>query len=152
MVAEAIKNTRTGLERLQAAGTASVEFKKQHPEYSQIMSYYHSGRFDLRDLSNGSKGAPGNGTDMSDAVAVAEISRLGAEAFETSCDAILKGREDGTIRPGMDETELAVLLSVLVSSIVNVSPEIKCLMEYKGIAHEQFIDDARAFIYQNIRP
>lgn len=160
MIVNAIKDARTGVERYHAAGSAVIEFKKKYPEYNQLTNYYHSGRFDLCGLLKGGMapsrsgtdgGEPEKGVDMTDVAVVSEIARLRAESFEIGCDALRKGREDGTIQPGMDEVELAILLSILVASLVNVSPEIKCLMEYKGVDHDQFIADARAFIYKSIQ-
>lgn len=145
MVTEAVKKAGTGAERLTAIADASISFRKKYPEYNLLNNYYFSGRFDLGSLINTAEAA-----ETIDSQTVKETSRLNWEAYEMAFNAIKTGREDGSIRPGMDPVELTAILSLIAYSLQNLSPMYKRLLEHIGIGHDQFITDAQAFVYQNI--
>jgi TetR/AcrR family transcriptional regulator len=159
MTIEGLKKARTGAQRLAAIGNATFDLNEKYPQYNKLNNYYHSGRFarvllaDSGDAVSPSPAArvePGSPGDAADREAIEEISRLRMDMFETSCRAIATGRQDGSIRPGMDPVRLAFLLSLFSGSLVNLSPMDRCLLEYTEIDHDQFIADARDFIHQNI--
>jgi hypothetical protein len=59
---------------------------------------------------------------------------------------IKTGTEDGTIRSTMNPWELAILLSIISNSLVNIGPDFEGLLSHMGIDHDAFIADSRSFL------
>jgi len=160
MLLVSVNNAGTGLERLAAIGNVSFDFAKQYPDYHRLISYYFSGRFDLCKMVDSDDTAmlptrtgERNWVKLSettDSEVVREISRLRWGMFETMRSAVQVGMGDGTIRPGMNPGELAVLISIISGSLVTISPDYKSALELMGIDQEQFIADSRTFIQHAI--
>jgi AcrR family transcriptional regulator len=164
MLLISVNNAITGLERLAVMGNVAHDFARQYPDYHRLISYYYSGRFDLCKLAANDEFAllasdsRTNPTDRkwtklaetTESEVVREISRLRWGMFETMRSSVQAGQGDGTIRQGMNPGELAVLISIISGSLVNISPDYKSALELMGIDQDQFVADSRAFIQHAI--
>lgn len=79
-----------------------------------------------------------------------EISRLRWEMFDLSRAAVKAGQEDGSIYSGIGPSEIAVLLSILSTGLVNISPDYQSLIDYLKIDREELFADSRKFVRQAI--
>ncbi|HMK46961.1 MAG TPA: TetR/AcrR family transcriptional regulator [Methanocella sp.] len=77
---------------------------------------------------------------------VQEISRLRWEMFDMSRAAVKVGQEDGSIYTSMGSSELSILIGVISTGLVNISPDYLSLMDYLKIDRDRFLLDSRKFL------
>jgi hypothetical protein len=75
-----------------------------------------------------------------------EIVALRREMLAIQCDAVKAGISDGTIRPGIDPVEVAVIHTLLLQSIPNMRLDLKKALESSGISRQKFASDIREFM------
>ena len=86
---EKIEPETTGLAKIHASGRAFLEFNRDYPHYYKMFRLAGSERFNTLE-----------GPDA------AEVARLASEVFVMMGQAVAVGISDGTIRPGLDPTNL----------------------------------------------
>lgn len=127
MVSEAVEECKgPALDRLCAMGLTGIRFARQYPGYRSMILLFKSGRFILDEESGG------------DAM-IAEI--IGhADALTESMEQIIRnGMEDGSIRNDMDPVELAIIMKMLISCVMDKSPEIEWSLRKHAIDEELLI-------------
>lgn len=129
MVKEGVKKGNTGLEKLTLYGNVNREFSNKYPDYFRLLYSPTSikKQFD-RDKMNSSE-------------EFREVRELFKEIMSIGIDSIQKGIDEGQIRPDVDPTEAAILLSVIYNGKVNMGDWAKELLENRGISEQKFGKD-----------
>lgn len=129
MVKEGVKKGNTGLEKLTLYGNVNREFSNKYPDYFRLLYSPTSikKQFD-RDKMNSSE-------------EFREVRELFKEIMSIGIDLIQKGIDEGQIRPDVDPTEAAILLSVIYNGKVNMGDWAKELLENRGIDEHRFAKD-----------
>lgn len=129
MVKEEIKKGDTGLEKFILYGNANRRFSNQYPDYFRLLYSPTSikKQFD-RDKMNSSE-------------EFQEVRELFKEIMFIGIDSIQKGIDDDEIRPDVDPTEAAILLSVIYNGKANMGDWAKELLENRGIEEQKFSKD-----------
>lgn len=129
MVKEEVKKGNTGLEKLTLYGNVNREFSNKYPDYFRLLYSPTSikKQFD-RDKMNSSE-------------EFREVRELFKEIMSIGIDLIQKGIDEGQIRPDVDPTEAAILLSVIYNGKVNMGDWAKELLENRGIDEHKFAKD-----------
>ncbi len=129
MVKEEVKKGNTGLEKLILYGNVNREFSNKYPDYFRLLYSPTSikKQFD-RDKMNSSE-------------EFREVRELFKEIMSIGIDSIQKGIDEGQIRPDVDPTEAAILLSVIYNGKVNMGDWAKELLENRGIDEQKFAKD-----------
>lgn len=129
MVKEGVKKGNTGLEKLTLYGNVNREFSNKYPDYFRLLYSPTSikKQFD-RDKMNSSE-------------EFREVRELFKEIMSIGIDSIQKGIDEGQIRPDVDPTEAAILLSVIYNGKVNMGDWAKELLENRGIDEHRFAKD-----------
>lgn len=155
IVRERIRKKESGIEKFWAAGQAYIDFAEQYPEFLRLYNYFQSGRFDLESM-NDEKEAIASYTDTGFALVTGddhakEIVALRREMLNMQSDAIERGIKEGTVRPGLDPVEVAVVYTLLLQSIPNMRLDLKKALEDRGIDGELFASDIRQFMGKMIQ-
>ena len=140
MVKEEVKKGNTGLEKLTLYGNVNREFSNKYPDYFRLLYSPTSikKQFD-RDKMNSSE-------------EFREVRELFKEIMSIGIDSIQKGIDEGQIRPDVDPTEAAILLSVIYNGKVNMGDWAKELLENRGIDEQKFAKDiGDLFLYMLVK-
>ena len=129
MVKEEIKKGTTGLEKLILSGNANREFSSRYPDYFRMFYSPTSinKQFDMDKLNSSEE--------------FQEVRELFNEIMFIEIDSIQTGIDEGEIRPDVDPTEAAILLSVIFNGMVNMGSWSKEILESKGIDEQKFARD-----------
>lgn len=129
IVKEEVKKGNTGLEKFVLYGNANREFSNKYPDYFRLLYSPTSikKQFDMDKMTSSEE--------------FQEVRELFKEIMLLGIDSIQKGIDDGEIRPDVDPTEAAVLLSVIYNGKVNMGDWAKELLESKGIDEKKFSKD-----------
>ncbi|MCD1295295.1 TetR/AcrR family transcriptional regulator [Methanocella sp. CWC-04] len=159
LVKENIKTCKTGYEKLWETGHAYFTFFKKYPDYNQVQNYFYSGRFDLSNVMDMQVDAIDGGkryalheytvfdfpkiTDVEDAK---EIIMLHHEIFVIMCNSIKEGIDEGMFRPDLDPAEAAIIFTMVLESVPNMRPDLKSVLDSRGIDRSKFSKDIGDFI------
>ncbi|MCK9150834.1 TetR/AcrR family transcriptional regulator [Methanobacterium alcaliphilum] len=164
MVHAAVDNVSTGIEKIMAYLTAYHEFMVDYPDYLRIYNYFHSGRFNLREIINKqylndfveqvgySTVAPGAfpvSSDISQGMHsefATEIIQRSQKLFEILKLSIEIGIADESIRSDVNSVEAAALLTLFIDSMIKIRPDILKSLEFYGINQSKFNEDSEEFI------
>ncbi|HMK48167.1 MAG TPA: TetR/AcrR family transcriptional regulator [Methanocella sp.] len=147
---------RTGSGKLWEIGHAYFSFVKRYPDYNRVYNYFYSGRFDLVSLINlGDIGSypmdmikftalPWANTVNKEVVQ--EIIGLNREIFSITTDAVKAGIDEGAFRDDLDPAEAAVVFTLLLESIPNMRPDLKQVMDSRGIDQLNFSRDLGDYV------
>ena len=125
MFKEKVARGETGIDKLEEAGRAYFTFYKKHPDYHDAYLYFKSKRFQ------------NNSNEYT-----TQIEILSGEMLLITCNAIIEGIGDGTIRKEVKPIEVAVFVAVTAERIVGLGSGVLKVLENQGISHEQFIEDS----------
>jgi TetR/AcrR family transcriptional regulator len=147
MVKEKEKREMFGADKFWATGHAFFEFADRYPDHLRLYDYFQSGRFDPGDFQSeeeaiGNYWRSGIAQVTNDEYA-AEIIELRKEMLALRSGAIKAGMEEGTIRPGLDPVEVAVVYTLLLESMPNMRIDLKNALDGRGIDRQKFISDIR---------
>ncbi len=101
MYEEAVKEARTGLDKLMAIGRAYIRFWSSHPGYRRLL---HENAFKSPLGGSGPRGK--------------EMARTGAATNELMVAVIRQGMQDGSIRSDVDPEKLAFAASSMVDGML----------------------------------
>ena len=102
-------------------------FLKEYPDHAKAYFYFRSGRFDLsRD------------TLSADAQ---EILALINTLVEMLLSSIKRGIEDGVVRSDVNPVSVAVLNMLIAEGLLNMSSDLRKMMEDNGLTMQQFLAD-----------
>jgi AcrR family transcriptional regulator len=159
--AESVKDGMAGHEKLRAMAGAYRAFVTQYPDYCRAYHYFYSGRFDLMSTARVEDSLgnfmAGNGpkfwevVDPANAVnneAAKEIIEINREIFSITCHAIEAGIREGTFRKDLDPVKAAVAFTLLIESIPDMRPDLRKLLETKGIDQPGFSKEIDSYVYQ----
>jgi hypothetical protein len=129
MVKEEVKKGNTGLEKLKSYGNANREFSNKYPDYFRLLYSPTSikKQFDMDKMTSSEE--------------FQEVRETFKEIMFLGIDSIQRGIDEGEIRPDVDPTEAAILLSVIYNGKVNMGDWAKELLESRGIDEQKFSED-----------
>lgn len=129
MVKKEVKKGNTGLEKFVLYGNANREFSNKYPDYFRLLYSPTSikKQFDMDKMTSSEE--------------FQEVRETFKEIMFRGIDSIQKGIDDGEIRPDVDPTEAAILLSVIYNGKVNMGDWAKELLESRGIDEQKFSED-----------
>lgn len=129
MVKEKVEKGNTGLEKFVLFQNANIGFSNKYPDYFRLLYSPTSIKktFDMDKMSSSEE--------------FLEVRKLFKEIMFVGIDSIQKGIDEGEIRPDVDPTEAAVLLSVIYNGKVNMGDWAKELLESRKIDEKKFITD-----------
>lgn len=129
MVKEDVKKGNTGLEKFVLYGNANREFSNKYPDYFRLLYSPTSikKQFDMDKMTSSEE--------------FQEVRETFKEIMFLGIDSIQKGIDEGEIRPDVDPTEAAILLSVIYNGKVNMGDWAKELLENRGIDEQKFSED-----------
>ena len=130
---EKIEPETTGLAKIHASGRAFLEFNRDYPHYYKMFRLAGSERFDAFHSPDAE-----------------ELAGLASDVFVMMGQAVVLGMADGTIRPGLDPTTVAIYLAAASEAIVNLSSNFVAALESQGISHQQFIDSTMELLTYSI--
>lgn len=139
MVKEEVEKGSTGLEKLILYGNANKEFSNEYPDYFRLLYSPTSikKQFDMDKMTSSGE--------------FQEVRELFKEIMFIGIDSIQKGRDEGEIRPDVDPTEAAILLSVIYNGKVNMGDWAKELLESRGIDEQKFGKDIGDFFLHMLK-
>lgn len=139
MVKKEVKKGNTGFEKLILYGNANREFSNEYPDYFRLLYSPTSikKQFDMDKMTSSGE--------------FQEVRELFKEIMFIGIDSIEKGRDEGEIRPDVDPTEAAILLSVIYNGKVNMGDWAKELLESRGIDEQKFGKDIGDFFLHMLR-
>ncbi len=129
MVKEEVKQGYTGLEKLKLYQNANKKFSNEYPDYFRLLYSPTSikKQFDMDKMNSSEE--------------FQEVRELFKEIMFIGIDSIEKGIAEDDIRPDVDPTEAATLLSVIYNGKVNMGDWAKELLESRGINEQKFTKD-----------
>lgn len=129
IVKEEVKEDYSGLNRLISYGNANRRFSNKYPDYFRLLYSPTSikKQFDMDKMTSSEE--------------FQEVRELFKEIMSVGIDSIQKGIDEGEIRPDVDPTEAAILLSVIYNGKANMGDWAKELLENRGIDEEKFSKD-----------
>lgn len=139
MVKEEVEKGNTGLEKLIFYGNANRRFSNEYPDYFRLLYSPTSikKQFDMDKMTSSGE--------------FQEVRELFKEIMLIGIDSIEKGRDEGEIRPDVDPTEAAILLSVIYNGKVNMGDWAKELLESRGIDEQKFGKDIGDFFLHMLK-
>ena len=128
-VKEEVKKGKTGLEKFRLYGNANRDFSNKYPDYFRLLYSPTSikKQFDMDKMTSSEE--------------FQEVRELFREIMLIGIDSIQKGIDEGEIRPDVDPTEAAILLSVIYNGKSNMGDWAKELLENRGIDEQKFGND-----------
>jgi len=129
IVKEEVNKENGGLKRLISYGNANRGFSNKYPDYFRLLYSPTSikKQFDMDKMTSSEE--------------FQEVRELFKEIISVGIDSIQKGIDEGEIRPDVDPTEAAILLSVIYNGKANMGDWAKELLENRGIDEEKFSKD-----------
>jgi AcrR family transcriptional regulator len=129
MVKKQVKDQNTGLEKLISYQNVNREFSTEYPDYFRLLYSPTS----IKKQFNTDK--------MNSSEEFKEVRELFKEIMSIGIDSIQNGIDEGQIRPDVDPTGAAILLSVIYNGQVNMGDWAKELLENRGIDEQKFSND-----------
>lgn len=118
-----------GIDKFRALTSAYFEFTQDYPEYFILLCY-----------------AASNPTTMNDNKYAKEFTELALENIQVTKEILEKGMREGSIRRDLNPTEIAIFLSIIANSIMNMDPVWKITLEATGTDKEQIWEHYLRFI------
>jgi AcrR family transcriptional regulator len=160
LVKENVEKAPTGSEKLWEIGHAYFSFVKRYPDYNRVYNYFYSGRFNLVDMMNPEEFVVLSSLDSgpkfwksADQAAnranyevARQIVELNSEVFTATRDAIAEGIAEGAFRADLVPEEAAVTFTLLIESIPNMRPDLKAVLDGRGIDQLNFSRDLGHYI------
>lgn len=129
MVKKVVEKGENGLEKLISYENVNREFSNRYPDYFRLLYSPTS----IKKQFDGDK--------IKSSEEFQEVRELFKEIMSIGIDSIQKGIDEGQIRPEVDPTEAAILLSVIYNGKVNMGDWAKELLENRGIDEQKFTND-----------
>ena len=126
MVSRSMEGDGPAVSRLYTMGKAVIRFSREYPGYLSLIGLFKSGRFPLECRAGADK-------------EVDEIIRHDDELTRTMEMIVRSGIEEGSIRDDMDPVELAIMIRMMISCVMNMSPEIQWSLKKYGIEEDILI-------------
>lgn len=124
-----VKKGKTGLEKLKLYLNANRKFSNQYPDYFRLLYSPTSikKQFDMDKMNRSEE--------------FQEVRELFKEIMSLGIDSIQKGIDEGEIRPEVDPTEAAIILSLIFNGKVNMGDWSKEILEKSGVDDNKFSKD-----------
>ncbi|MGB9937778.1 MAG: TetR/AcrR family transcriptional regulator [Methanobacterium sp.] len=129
MVKEEVKKGNTGLEKFVLYGNANREFSDKYPDYFRLLYSPTS----IKKQFNMDK--------MTSSEEFHEVKETFQEIMFLGIDSIQRGIDEGEIRPDVDPTEAAILLSIIYNGKVNMGDWAKEMLKSREIDEKKFSED-----------
>lgn len=162
LLKENVTKAGTGPEKLWEVGHSYFSFVKRYPDYNRVYNYFYSGRFNLTDtmnteaslaltqLDSGPKfwKSADDAANRANYEVARQILALNSEIFTVTRDAIQAGIEEGTFRADLNPDEAAVIFTLLIESIPDMRPDLRNVLDGRGIDQLNFSRDLGNYINQ----
>jgi len=124
-----VKKGKTGLEKLELYLNANRNFSNEYPDYFRLLYSPTSikKQFDMDKMNRSEE--------------FQEVRELFKEIMFIGIDSIQKGIDEDEIRPEVDPTEAAIILSLIFNGKVNMGDWSKEILEKSGIDDNKFSKD-----------
>jgi AcrR family transcriptional regulator len=124
-----VKKGKTGLEKLELYLNANRKFSNQYPDYFRLLYSPTSikKQFDMDKMNRSEE--------------FQEVRELFKEIMFIGIDSIQKGIDEDEIRPEVDPTEAAIILSLIFNGKVNMGDWSKEILEKSGVDDNKFSKD-----------
>jgi TetR/AcrR family transcriptional regulator len=129
IIREEEERAQTTCNRFGVLDIASKRFSFEYPEYAYSYIIFRSGRYGIF-----------NNTDMKNEIE--EINKFTKELFEEVISEINLGIENGIIRSEMNPIVILTLNILIHESTLNMSPDLKHLLNAHGIDIQEFYTEA----------
>ncbi|HWQ65558.1 MAG TPA: TetR/AcrR family transcriptional regulator [Methanospirillum sp.] len=127
MISEAVQECEgPAIRRLCTLGMCGIRFAREYPGYRSLILLFKSGRFSFEDRET---------TDPE----VAEIIAHSDAIIRAMEELVRSGVEDGTIRNDIDPVELAIIIRMMISCVMDKNPEFLWSLQRSGIDEELLI-------------
>jgi TetR/AcrR family transcriptional regulator len=129
LLKQEVNKGKAGLEKLKLYVNANKGFSNEYPDYFRLLYSPTSikKQFDMDKMNSSEE--------------FQEVRELFKEIMSIGIDSIQKGIDEGEIRPEVNPTEAAILLSVIYNGKANMGDWAKELLEKKGIDGTKFSKD-----------
>jgi len=120
------ENDGLAITKLGSLGSAGIRFAREYPGYRSMIRLFKSGRFSLEynDVSNNE---------------VAEITSYSDAMINLTEEIVKSGVKDGSIRSDIDPVELAIFIRMMISSVMDKSPELVWSLKRRTIDEDLLI-------------
>lgn len=138
VVKETVNNARPGIQRIDAISNAYTWYYSVSTDYTRVYRYFRAGRFGKIDAE-----------DVSEYLD--EITELEKEIFNTVCDVVKAGIEDGTVRPDVHPADVAILIisttETVMENALGMRPDVKSALESRGLSNMEYMTKYRNFLH-----
>lgn len=162
LVQENADKAPTGAEKLWEIGHAYFSFVKRYPNYNRVYNYFYSGRFNLAEMMISVDATTFGQTDSclrfwknvdqaanrANYEVAWQIIDQNREIFAATRAAIKRAVDEGAFRPDLDPAEAAVVFTLLIESIPNMRPDLRAVLDDRGINQLNFSRDLGGYINQ----
>jgi TetR/AcrR family transcriptional regulator len=139
---EAVKNEKTGLEKIKSIIFAFYDYVQTFPEYYRLNLSVRVPRF-MKMLQSIEKGDP----EIENGV---EYGQLKKELLDIIVDAINLGIKDGTLRKDLDPIQTVMFIGSTIEDMVYLSPVNQLLLELSGATLENYLKHSIDLLLQGI--
>ena len=119
----------SGLNKIKEIGIILYNFSEEYPDHFRLYNYAKSERFSSADNEYAKKAI-----------------ELSIKREQVVIDAFMQGVEEGVIRNDLDPVEMSVYLTIIAKIAMNIDPELKIMLDSKGINQDRFWKDLYRFI------
>ena len=116
MFRDAAGKHQSGMEKAFAIGEAYYEFYKRYPQYFRMLAE-----------------AENMPVAHSDDINAAELIKASYESLEILLNAVVLGKEDGSIRPDIDPKQASIFLIQSTSAMIMLPPGFELFLSHSGI-------------------
>ncbi len=137
MFQDAVKQCKTGLEKVRAIGRAYHKFSQDHKNYFDMMMHFEAVQSSLN----------------LDTCVFDEMHLQGQSVLQVLVEAIQIGINDGTIRSSLDPLKTAFLLQGVSSGIIHlIAREASHIKKLEGFEPEDLMETFFDFTFNALKP
>jgi AcrR family transcriptional regulator len=157
IVDEGMRESNNGIDDIWGIWEAHIRFAREWPDHFNAYMFFHSGRFDLRNIVEDSAGhtiMPALDRsviiNVSNGPLLKEILDLHGRIFDAMTNAIERAIHEKSIRMNIIPSELAATLLILVENGVRMNPIILNEMGRSGVGKDRFLRDIRPYLEKGL--
>ncbi|MFW9969104.1 MAG: TetR/AcrR family transcriptional regulator [Candidatus Odinarchaeota archaeon] len=139
---EAVKNEKTGLEKIKSIILAFYDYVQVYSDYYRLNLSVRTPRFMnmLQNIDN----------DDPEIENAEEYAQLKKELLDIIVEAIKLGIKDGTLRNDLDPIQTVMFISSAIEDMVYLSPVNQLLLEMSGVSAEDYLKHSIDLLLQGI--
>jgi len=139
LIDEAVQEcTGPAINRLGALGLCGIRFAREYPGYRSLILLFKSGRFSFEDR-------------VTSDPEVAEIVGHSDAIIRSMEEIVRSGVEDGSVRNDIDPVELAIIIRMMISCVMDKNPEFLWSLQRSAIDEDLLISHYMSLVETVIR-